>query len=126
MVVGASVALTLLVLDLVFLGLVAKPVYDAALGGLRRQPVYWPPALIFYAIYVLAISRFAVMRASNRRDALKRGASLGFVSYSTYELTNWAVLASWPSILVPIDIAWGVVLTGTTALAGRASMERLG
>lgn len=126
MVVGASVALTLLVLDLVFLGMVAKPVYDAALGGLRRQPVYWPPALIFYAIYVVAISRFAVMRASNRRDALKRGASLGFISYSTYELTNWAVLASWPSILVPVDIAWGVVLTGTTALAGRASMERLG
>lgn len=126
MVVGASVALTLLVLDLAFLGVIAKPVYDEALGGLRREPVYWPPALLFYAMYVFVISRFAVIRASSKRDALKRGTSLGFVSYGTYELTNWAVLAGWPSFLVPIDIAWGMVLTGATALVGRMSMERLG
>lgn len=126
MVVGASVALTLLVLDLAFLGIIAKPFYDAALGGLRRSPVHWPAALIFYAMYVVAVSRFAVLLASSRRDALKRGASMGFVAYATYELTNWAVLAGWPAVLVPIDIAWGVVLTGVTALAGRASMEQLG
>lgn len=126
MVVGASVALTLLVLDLAFLGVIAKPIYDGALGGLRRQPVYWPPALLFYAMYVFVIGRFAVIHASSKRDALKRGTSLGFVSYGTYELTNWAVLAGWPSFLVPIDIAWGMVLTGTTALVGRMSMERLG
>lgn len=123
-VVGLSVGLTLLVLDLVFLGLVARPFYDEALGSLRRNPVHWPAALIFYVMYVSVVSRFAVLLASGPRDALKRGASLGFVAYATYELTNWAVLANWPAILVPIDIVWGVVLTGATALVGRASMER--
>ncbi|MFT5352942.1 MAG: putative membrane protein [Polyangiales bacterium] len=126
MVVGASVALTLLVLDLLFLGILAKPIYDEALGSLRRTPVYWPAALIFYAMYVTVVGRFAVFLASSRRDALKRGASLGFVAYGTYELTNWSILAGWPAILVPIDIAWGVVLTGVTALVGRICLERLG
>ncbi|RXL64049.1 DUF2177 family protein, partial [Citrobacter sp. AAK_AS5] len=50
---------------------------------------------------------------------------LGFVAYATYDLTNWAVIRDWPAILVPIDLAWGVVLTPLAALAGRAAHDAL-
>lgn len=125
-IVGVSVGLSLLVLDLLFLGVIAKPFYDAALGALRRQPVYWPAAIAFYVMYVGAIGLYAVVRAESARAAFGRGAALGLVAYATYELTNWAVLAGWPAVLVPVDIAWGVVLTGTCALLGRKALDRWG
>lgn len=115
MAAALTAALTLLVLDLLFLGVVARDLYDEALGSLRRPAVHWPAALSFYAMYVSAIVHYAVRRARNGRGALQRGAGLGFVAYATYELTNWAVLAGWPAVLVPVDITWGVVLTSLTA-----------
>ena len=57
--------------------------------------------------------------------AAKRGAALGLVVYASYDLTNWAVLRGWPAFLVPIDIAWGVVLTATAACAGKLVQGRL-
>lgn len=125
-VAGVSIAITLLVLDLVFLGILAKPLYDEALGPLRRAQVYWPAALVFYAFYVAVIAGFAVLPAASGARAFKRGAGLGFVAYATYELTNWAVLAGWPAVLVPVDIAWGVVLTGTCSWVGYQAAARWG
>ena len=118
---GAVVATTM-ALDLVFLGIVAKPLYDRWLGPLRAPEVFWPAALAFYAMYVGATLRYAVLPAADARAAARRGAELGFVAYATYELTNWAVLAGWPAALVPVDLAWGVVLTATSAAAGRAAL----
>ena len=117
-----AVVLTTMALDLVFLGVVAKPIYDRWLGPLRASEVYWPAALAFYAMYVGATLRHAVLPAASGREAARRGAELGFVAYATYELTNWAVIAGWPGALVPVDLAWGVVLTATSAAAGRAAL----
>ena len=33
----------------------------------------------------------------------------------TYELTNLAVIQSWPLAIVPIDIAWGTLLGASVA-----------
>ena len=121
-----AVVATTMVLDLVFLGVVAKSLYDRWLGPLRAPEVYWPAALAFYAMYVGATLRHAVLPAANWREAARRGAELGFVAYATYELTNWAVLAGWPAALVPVDLAWGVVLTATSAAAGRAALGSRG
>jgi uncharacterized membrane protein len=118
----AAVVATTMALDLAFLGIVAKPLYDRWLGPLRAPEVYWPAALAFYAMYVGATLRHAVLPAANWREAARRGAELGFVAYATYELTNWAVLAGWPAALVPVDLAWGVVLTATSAAAGRVAL----
>lgn len=110
-----TAAFTLLVLDLLFLGVVARGLYDDALGALRRPAVHWPAAASFYVMYVSAIVLHAVRGAWDGRTALQRGAGLGFVAYATYELTNWAVLEGWPAVLVPVDITWGVILTSITA-----------
>jgi uncharacterized membrane protein len=115
----------MLVLDLAWLGVVARGLYDSLLGPLRRPEVYWPAAALFYAIYITAILAYAVVGASGTMSALRRGAALGFVTYSTYELTNWAVIRDWPAALVPIDLAWGVVLTAVAGLAGKLAHTSL-
>lgn len=119
-----AVTLTMMALDLAFLGVVARSFYDGALGALKRPTVHWPAALAFYVMYVGAITAYAVLPAQGLANAFARGAGLGFVCYATYELTNWAVIAGWPARLVPVDLAWGVALTGVASLAGRAALER--
>ncbi len=121
----ASVAATMLVLDLAWLGLVARGIYDSELGSLKRPEVYLPAAALFYAMYITAILVHAVLGSSTPVSALRRGAALGFVTYATYELTNWAVIRDWPAALVPIDLVWGVVLTAVCGFAGKVVHQRL-
>jgi uncharacterized membrane protein len=120
-----AVTVTTMALDLVFLGVIAKRLYDELLGPLRRPTVHWPAALAFYAMYVVALLVHAVLPANTAKDAARRGAGLGLVAYATYELTNWAVLAGWPAALVPVDIGWGVFLTAAAAVAGHAAYRRV-
>ena len=54
-------SVVMLVLDLAFLGIIAKPFYDQALGSLRSVQVYWPAALAFYIFYVGALVSVAVL-----------------------------------------------------------------
>ena len=111
-------------IDLLWLGVIAQPIYDEALGPLKRQQVYWPAAIAFYVMYIGAIVIHAVVPATSVKDGARRGAGLGFVAYATYELTNWAVIANWPSGLVGIDIIWGVILTGAVGAASRLALEK--
>lgn len=117
-----ATGLTLLGLDLVFLGVVAAPIYDRLLGPLKAPNVNAAAAGLFYAMYLGAVVIHAVLPAPDVRTAAKRGAGLGFVAYATYELTNLAVIAGWPAALVPVDVAWGVFLTASAAAVGRRAM----
>jgi uncharacterized membrane protein len=123
-----ATAVTMLTLDLGWLGLVASKLYASALGDLQRPDPYLPAAALFYAMYLVVTVAFAVWPARSPLDAARRGAGLGFACYATYELTNWAVLRGWPGWLVPIDLAWGVALTGVAStvgfLAWRAASKR--
>ena len=114
-----ATAAAMLVLDLAWLGIVARGLYVSALGPLMRPGAFWPAAAIFYTFYVAVIVSWAVLGTRSPQAAARRGAGLGFVAYATYELTNWAVLRDWPAWIVPIDIAWGIVLTAVAALAGK-------
>lgn len=119
LVAALAVAVTMLTLDMVWLGVVARSIYDVALGELKRPDVVLAPALLFYAMYIAAITLYAVIGSDTRRGAIGRGAALGLVAYATYDLTNWAIVRGWPAMIVPIDIAWGVALTATAALVGK-------
>ena len=114
-----ATAAAMLVLDLAWLGVVARGLYVSALGPLMRPEAFWPAAVLFYAFYVAVIVIWAVLATEGPRAAARRGAALGFVAYATYDLTNWAVLRDWPAWIVPVDIAWGIVLTAAAALAGK-------
>jgi uncharacterized membrane protein len=46
------------------------------------------------------------------------GAIFGFITYATYDLTNYATLKGFPLTIVFIDLAWGAVLTSLVSVAG--------
>jgi uncharacterized membrane protein len=117
----AAVCITMTVIDLAWLGLVADSLYSELLGPLRAKETVVLAAVLFYLQYVMILVFYAVLPSPDLRTAAKRGLGVGWVAYATYELTNWAVIEGWPAALVPIDIAWGLVLTTVVAIAGRAA-----
>ncbi len=110
-----------LIIDLAWLGLIAKNIYQKYLGRLLSDQVNWIAAFIFYFIFVAGISIFAIYPSVNKSSpgsALLFGALFGLFTYATYDLTNLATLKDWPLTIVFIDIAWGVFLSATVSLSG--------
>ena len=48
---------------------------------------------------------------------LSVGALLGALCYATYDFTNQATLARWPTYVTAIDVCWGASATMTAAVA---------
>ena len=106
------------VIDLIWLGVVAKGFYRKNLNYILSPDVNWTAAIIFYLIYIAGILIFAVLPAvakDSLRHAAVWGALFGFFTYATYDLTNLALLKDWPIIIVIVDILWGVVLCSAVA-----------
>jgi uncharacterized membrane protein len=107
--------------DLLWLGVIAKNIYRKHLGGFLSDRVNWTAAFIFYIIYVIGISVFAVYPAVAKDsvcNAIFMGALFGFFTYATYDLTNLATLKGWPLPIVIIDIIWGSVLGAMVSFSG--------
>ena len=108
------------VIDMTWLGLVAKNFYRSQLGSLMRTDIIWSAAILFYFLFILGIILFAVMPAISAGSwvkALTLGAMFGFFTYMTYDLTNYATLKDFPFAIVIPDIIWGTVLSGSVATA---------
>jgi len=111
---------TFLVVDLVWLGVVAKGVYRDRMGDMLADKPNWPVALAFYALFVIGVLYFAVAPGVDDHSlslALRNGALFGLFTYATYDLTCLAVLRGFSGVLAVIDIAWGVVLSTTVSAA---------
>lgn len=101
------------VIDLLWLGGVAKNLYQNNLAHLLSPTVNWPAAFTFYLLYIAGIILFAVRPAlidQSLGTAAVWGALFGFFTYMTYDLTNLATLKNWPIKIVVIDIVWGTLL----------------
>ena len=80
-----------LLLDLVWLGLVARGIYLDAIGHLMAPAPYVPAVMLFYLLFPLFLAWFAFIDAPDRDNAWPvglRGALFGLVTYGTYDLTN--------------------------------------
>jgi uncharacterized membrane protein len=110
-----------LAVDLLWLGGVARNFYRKHLGRFFRDKINWPAALAFYGIYIAGILIFAVLPAAREGSPVQAGIYgmlYGFFTYATYDLTNLATLRDWPGVIVVVDVLWGTVLCGISALAG--------
>lgn len=112
--------------DLVWLGVVAKGFYRRHLGALMSPRVNWAAAALFYLLFIVGLVVFAVrpaLLAGEPVRALFSGALLGLICYATYDLTNLATLKDWPLVVTVVDLAWGTFLGGSvsflSALLGR-------
>jgi uncharacterized membrane protein len=107
------------IIDLVWLGVIAKGFYQKHLGYLMRPEINWAAAILFYLLFIIGIVIFAIRPALELQSpmrALAYGALFGFFAYATYDLTNLATVKDWPVIVTAIDLIWGTVLCGAVAL----------
>jgi uncharacterized membrane protein len=107
------------VIDLLWLGIVAKDIYKKYLGHLMSEQVNWAAAIIFYLLFIGGLVFFVIMPAVEAESigkALLYGALFGFITYATYDLTNLATLKDWPIQITIIDLVWGTFLGTSVSL----------
>lgn len=108
-----------IVIDLIWLGLIAKDLYQAEMGHLMKKDINFPAAILFYIIFVIALTVFVLVPGIESGSLLKTvllGALFGLASYATYDLTNYATLEGFPLKMVFIDLIWGTSLSTLISL----------
>ncbi|MDY3195714.1 MAG: DUF2177 family protein [Paracholeplasma sp.] len=101
------------VIDLVWLGLVAKKLYQQEIGGLLKKDVNWLAAIIFYLLFIAGLVVFVITPAVNDQSLVKvmlLGAFFGLVTYATYDLTNLSTMKDFTLKITLIDLTWGTSL----------------
>ncbi len=117
-----------LALDMLWLGVVAKNLYSRYLGHLMAAQVNWFAAIAFYILFVIGLIYFVLTPALSKeswRHALLAGAFYGLITYATYDLTNMATMKDWPTAITFIDLIWGAVLSGATAVLSYFILQKL-
>jgi uncharacterized membrane protein len=107
--------------DMVWLGVVAKGFYRRHLGTMLSPKVNWGAAILFYLLFIAGLLIFVIRPALAQGpllSALPLGALFGLISYATYDLSNLATLRDWPLIVTVVDLVWGTALGGLVSLAG--------
>jgi uncharacterized membrane protein len=108
-----------LTVDLVWLGLVARPFYEQQLGFLLVPTPNWVAALAFYLLFNVGLLVFVVgpsLPTNSLTPTLLRAALFGLVTYATYDLTNLATLKDWPLLITVVDMLWGTSLSVIVSL----------
>jgi uncharacterized membrane protein len=120
----AALAFTMIAIDMLWLGVIARPLYTAGIGHLMAEKPVIPAAVLFYLIYALGLLIFGVLpfdAAAGWTRPLLTAAAFGFFAYATYDLTNLATLKGWPWTLAALDMAWGTLISVVAAAAGRVA-----
>lgn len=122
----AATALVMVALDMLWLGVIAKPLYQQGIGHLMADKPNIGVAVAFYLLYAAGVVIFAVSPqhgGSSWATTLAMGALFGFFAYATYDLTNLATLRDWPLRLSFIDIGWGTLVSAAAAAGGKAALD---
>ena len=121
-----AVALVMVALDMLWLGVIAKSIYQEAIGHLMADKPGVAAASAFYAIYSMGLVVFVLVPHADETlwsRTLLMGALFGFCAYATYDLSNLATLKNWPVKLALIDLCWGTLISAVAAGAGKAAMN---
>lgn len=124
-----SAAVVFAALDAVWLSTMGNRLYRPALGPLLMDGFRLAPAIAFYVLFLAGVVIFGVspaLRSGQWTTALVMGGLFGFFCYATYDLTNMATLKLWPLRVTLVDMAWGTVLSGTSATVAYLVAKRFG
>ena len=121
------VAVTILVIDMVWLRGIATSWYQEGLGHLMAPKPDLLAAGIFYLLYPLGLVIFGVVpnEDSTLLKAVGMGALFGFFAYATYDLSNLATLRDWPLNVSLMDMGWGTLASGLSVGAGKLCLDAL-
>ena len=118
----------LLVLDGLWLGLVAKGFYRRTLGPMLLDTFRLDAAALFYFLYAAGLVVLAIQPGLARGGVVRAallGGMLGLVAYAAYDLTNLATLRGFSARLVVVDMAWGTLMSAGVAGAAAALARAL-
>lgn len=114
----------MLVIDAIWLGVVARGLYQSGMGDLMASQPRWAAAAAFYLAYPIGLVVFAVAPVLQTGGSVARAALLGglmgFFAYGTYDMTNMAVVQGWPVGLSVVDLVWGTCASAIASAAGIA------
>ncbi len=122
-----TIIVVMFVVDIIWLSVVAKPLYQNGIGHLMAEQPNLIFATLFYLIYALGLMRFAVIPnigLHGIKSTFLAAAIFGFFVYASYDLTNLALLKDWPLKMSLIDIVWGTLLSGISASVGKLELNR--
>jgi uncharacterized membrane protein len=122
-----TTAVVMIVIDLVWLGVIAKPLYQQGIGHLMTDQPNILAAVAFYMLFPVGLMVFAVtpqVAMEGWQKSAWLGAMFGFFAYATYDLTNLATLKNYPISLALIDIVWGTVVSAVAASVGKLVFNR--
>jgi len=105
-------------IDMIWLGVVARRFYRRHLGPMLSPKVNWGAALLFYLLFIVGLLIFVIRPALTGGQPLKAiffGSLFGLISYATYDLTNLATLRDWPIVVTVVDLIWGAFLGGVVS-----------
>ena len=110
--------ITFLMIDGIWLTVVAKNFYSKHLGFLMSKTPNLLAAGIFYLIYILTLVILIINPAIQKgslMSAILTGALFGLCAYATYDLTNLATIKDWPLIVTIVDLIWGTFVSASVA-----------
>ena len=116
-----AILVAFFVIDMLWLGLLARTFYRKHLGYIMAPSPNWPAAIIFYLLFLVGLLIFVVLpglEAGSLTSTLLRGALFGLITYATYDLTNQATIRDWPVVVTVVDMCWGVVLSVAVSTIG--------
>ena len=106
------------VIDMIWLTLVAKNFYKEKLKHLLAEKASLVPAVAFYLLFIVGLVTFVIKPnlEVSLGVVMSRGALFGLVTYATYDLTNQATIKKWPVAITVVDLIWGTVLSATICM----------
>lgn len=110
-----------LIIDLIWLNLIAKNLYQKEIGNLLLKNPNILPAFLFYALFIVALLILVLIPGIQSYTLLKTilfGAVFGFITYATYDLTNLATLDGWSIKMTITDLIWGTSVTTLITFLG--------
>lgn len=117
------------IIDMIWLGLIAKNFYREQIGFLMKTNINWLAAIIFYLLFIGGLVLFVIAPAMEKKDwlsALLTGALFGLITYATYDLTNLATVRDWPLLVTIVDLIWGSVLASSVSLISYLIAVKIG
>lgn len=117
-----SAVVAFLIIDGLWLGVIAKSFYAEYLKDFLRKDFLVAPAAGFYLLYTAGLVFLAVRPGQldiSLFNVAAYGAIVGFLAYGTYDMTNYATLRDWPLIVSAVDLLWGTLLSAAVATLSR-------
>lgn len=101
---------------------IMRDTHKVQIEAIQKSPLQadMTAGVLFYVLAGIAYSRFVQPFAITKKDAFKIGATIGFLMYGTFDLTNKAIFTNYKWGYAIADMLWGSFAMG---LASYLSFE---